>query len=94
MDELGTIVKALSFLVSQNPQEIYQLEGLDTKHTASSVKRPADLGGQQIYPYMLCNIGSGVSILHVVDENNYKRVSGTALGGGNVSWLGKIINET
>ena len=94
MDELGTIVKALSFLVSQNPQEIYQLEGLDTKHTASSVKRvPLDLGGQQLYPYMLCNIGSGVSILHVIDENNYERVSGTALGGGTFFGLAKLLTK-
>lgn len=94
LDELGTIVKALSFLVSQNPQEIYQLEGLDTKHTASSVKRvPLDLGDQQLYPYMLCNIGSGVSILHVIDEKNYKRVSGTALGGGTFFGLAKLLTK-
>ena len=91
---LGTIVKALSFLVSQNPQEIYQLKGLDVKHTASSATRvPVDLGNNELYPYMLCNIGSGVSILHVNNENDYKRVSGTALGGGTFFGLAKLLTK-
>ena len=94
LDELGTIVKALSFLVSQNPQEIYQLKGLDVKHTASSATRvPVDLGNNDLYPYMLCNIGSGVSILHVNNENDYKRVSGTALGGGTFFGLAKLLTK-
>ena len=34
------------------------------------------------YPYILVNIGSGVSILLVKSENDYKRISGTSIGGG------------
>ncbi|GBP64622.1 Pantothenate kinase 1 [Eumeta japonica] len=34
------------------------------------------------YPFLLVNIGSGVSILAVRAPNDYKRVSGTSLGGG------------
>ncbi|KAL5021504.1 hypothetical protein ScPMuIL_000659 [Solemya velum] len=34
------------------------------------------------YPYLVVNIGSGVSILAVRGPNNYKRVSGTSVGGG------------
>lgn len=36
----------------------------------------------QPYPYLVVNIGSGVSILAVYGPDNYKRVSGTSLGGG------------
>jgi type II pantothenate kinase len=94
LDELGTIVKALSFLVSQNPQEIYQLTGLDNKHTASTTTHvPVDLGNNNLYPYMLCNIGSGVSILHVNSKDDYKRVSGTALGGGTFFGLAKLLTK-
>lgn len=35
-----------------------------------------------IYPYMLVNIGSGVSILKVSGPRTYERVGGTSLGGG------------
>ena len=35
-----------------------------------------------IYPFMLVNIGSGVSILSVKGPDDYKRVYGTSLGGG------------
>ena len=34
------------------------------------------------YPYILVNIGSGVSILLVTSEKDYKRISGTSIGGG------------
>jgi len=34
------------------------------------------------YPYILVNIGSGVSILLVKSEKDYKRISGTSIGGG------------
>lgn len=34
------------------------------------------------YPYILVNIGSGVSVLLVKSENEYKRVSGSSIGGG------------
>ena len=34
------------------------------------------------YPYIIVNIGSGVSILLVNSENSYKRISGTSIGGG------------
>lgn len=34
------------------------------------------------YPFLVVNIGSGVSILSVSGPEDYKRVSGTSLGGG------------
>ncbi|KAK7902106.1 hypothetical protein WMY93_018875 [Mugilogobius chulae] len=36
----------------------------------------------QPFPMLLVNIGSGVSILAVYSQDNYKRVTGTSLGGG------------
>ena len=34
------------------------------------------------YPYLVCNIGSGVSIVVVRSHNDFKRVSGSSIGGG------------
>ena len=39
-------------------------------------------GSSTVYPFLLVNIGSGVSILSVTGEDSYKRVYGTSLGGG------------
>lgn len=36
----------------------------------------------QPYPFILVNVGSGVSVLAVRGPDNYKRISGTSLGGG------------
>jgi|EP00945_MAST-04E_sp_MAST-4E-sp1_P008450 type II pantothenate kinase len=94
LDELGTIVKALQFLVSQNPEEIYSLEGVDLQHTGEQVQKvPIDLGNGTLYPYMLCNIGSGVSIMQVNSETDAKRVSGTALGGATFFGLAQLLTE-
>lgn len=38
--------------------------------------------GEQLYPYLLVNIGSGVSVLKVTGDKSYERVSGSSLGGG------------
>jgi pantothenate kinase len=36
----------------------------------------------KIYPYLLVNVGSGVSILKVDSAESYQRIDGTSLGGG------------
>ena len=37
------------------------------------------------------SIGSDVSMIEVKDENNFKRVSGTCVGGGTLLCLAKYI---
>lgn len=46
-----------------------------------------------IYPYMLVNIGSGVSILKVSGPRNYERVGGTSLGGGTLWGLLSLLTS-
>lgn len=43
------------------------------------------------YPFILVNIGSGVSILSVRGPRDYKRVSGTSLGGGTFLGLCSLL---
>jgi len=42
------------------------------------------------FPYLLVNIGSGVSIIRV-DEGSHKRISGSCLGGGSFFGLVKLL---
>jgi pantothenate kinase len=41
-----------------------------------------DLKQTEMYPFMLINIGTGVSILKVNQDGTYERISGSGLGGG------------
>ena len=44
-----------------------------------------------IYPYLLVNIGSGVSFLKVSGPRTYERVGGTSLGGGTLWGLLSLL---
>lgn len=44
-----------------------------------------------IYPYLLVNIGSGVSFLKVTGPRSYERVGGTSLGGGTLWGLLSLL---
>ena len=45
------------------------------------------------YPFLLVNIGSGVSILKISSETEYERVSGTSLGGGTFWGLSRLLTH-
>jgi type II pantothenate kinase len=60
-----------------NPTECFYLNKFDFKDKME--KSPY---GAITYPYMIVNIGSGVSILKVDGLGDYQRVGGTSLGGG------------
>ena len=47
----------------------------------------------ELYPFLLVNIGSGVSILEVRDLFDFSRVSGSALGGSTYWGLCKVRGD-
>lgn len=81
LDELDCLIRGVLYLdsvMSSGPSECYYFENpADPDHC---VQKPCTL--ENPYPLLLVNIGSGVSILAVYSKNNYKRVTGTSLGGG------------
>ena len=46
---------------------------------------------ETMYPYILVNIGSGVSILKITGHGKYERISGTSLGGGTLWGLSNML---
>ncbi len=48
---------------------------------------------QDLYPYLLVNIGSGVSMLKVEGDGQYERVSGSSLGGGTFWGLCRLLTK-
>lgn len=96
-DELESLIKGIEFVAANNADECYYYDSplnsskcrkviwrwssarcSSTDH--NYVGKPNPEGLQ--YPYVVCNIGSGVSVLVVKGDNDFKRVSGSSIGGG------------
>ncbi|CAF1947037.1 unnamed protein product [Rotaria magnacalcarata] len=77
-DELDTLIKGLSYLSKLNPNECFYYE--EPQNEANPNKHPFKFDIRN--PFLLVNIGSGISILHVESETSYRRISGTSIGGG------------
>lgn len=45
------------------------------------------------FPYLVVNIGSGVSILKVSSSTQFERVSGSSLGGGTYWGLSRLLTD-
>ena len=48
---------------------------------------------RSFFPFLLANIGSGVSVIRVDSPNSYERVSGTAIGGATYYGLCKLLTR-
>ncbi|CAO1394878.1 unnamed protein product [Diamesa hyperborea] len=77
-DELDALIKGILYTDTHNCTECYYWE--NASDISLSQKTRFDFS--QPYPFILVNIGSGVSVLEVRGPDNYKRISGTSLGGG------------
>lgn len=78
LDELECLIRGVLYIdsaVSRGPSECYYLE--DPTDPDHFTQTPYPL--ENPYPLLLVNIGSGVSIMAVYSENDYKRVTGTRL---------------
>ncbi|KAK3939426.1 fumble-domain-containing protein [Diplogelasinospora grovesii] len=82
-DEMECLIIGLDFFITEIPCEVFTYSETDPMHFAS----PSD----DIYPYLLVNIGSGVSFLKVSGPREYERVGGTSLGGGTLWGLLSLL---
>lgn len=73
----------LDFFITEIPREVFTYSETDPMHFVGP--------REDIYPYLLVNIGSGVSILKVTGRRSYERVGGTSLGGGTLWGLLSLL---
>jgi type II pantothenate kinase len=73
----------LDFFITEIPREVFTYSETDPMHFDDP--RP------DIYPYLLVNIGSGVSMIKVSGPREYQRVGGTSLGGGTLWGLLSLL---
>ena len=66
----------LDFFITEIPNEVFNYSEAQPMEFAEP--RP----GPEVYPYLLVNIGSGVSMIKVSGPKEFQRVGGTHLGGG------------
>lgn len=85
-DELDSLIHGIHYIEAYNPKECYYLKSPLDKNCS---KTPYDFSHP--YPFLVVNIGSGVSILAVYSSDKYKRVSGSSIGGGTFLGLCSLL---
>lgn len=82
-DEMECLIIGLDFFISEIPNEVFSYSESDPMHFAEA--------RANIYPYLLVNIGSGVSMIKVSGPREYERIGGTSLGGGTLWGLLSLL---
>ena len=91
-DELAALAKGLDFLLDHARAEVYTYERVDFR-TLRGELTTCDQTREGRFPYLVVNIGSGVSILKVQGPTQIERVSGTSLGGGTYFGLCSLLTK-
>ncbi|ETV84697.1 pantothenate kinase [Aphanomyces astaci] len=94
-DELEALIRGMVFVMRHVPDECYTFKNvaLHSQGMGEATKQIMSTPQSELYPFLLVNIGSGVSILKVTSETEYHRVSGTSLGGGTFLGLCKLLSK-
>ncbi|KAI6224934.1 AP-3 complex subunit delta [Aphelenchoides besseyi] len=104
-DELQSLIEGIEMVTANDTNECYYYEhpmDIDKQviwrwssarcsKTDEQFKGTTDENLQ--YPYVLVNIGSGVSVLVVEGKNKFQRVSGSSIGGGFFHGLCALLCE-
>ncbi|XP_020097282.1 pantothenate kinase 2 [Ananas comosus] len=84
-DEMTCLVSGANFLLKAIRHEAFtHMEGQ---------KEFVQIDHNDLFPYLLVNIGSGVSIIKVDGYGKFQRVSGTNVGGGTYWGLGRLLTK-
>lgn len=103
LDEMSCTVAGLNFLLTTVKEEVYEYipphkQPAHTIAPPDSVHEPTQDFARKFvdttrhpFPYLLVNIGSGVSIVKVTGHGQFERVSGSSLGGGTFWGLARML---
>lgn len=82
-DEMECLIMGLDFFITEIPREVFSYSDADPMR----FEEPRE----DIYPYLLVNIGSGVSMVKVSGPKRFQRIGGTSLGGGTLWGLLSLL---
>lgn len=86
-DEMECLIRGLDFFVTEIPSEVFTYNDTDPENAIVFQEAHAD----EVYPYLLVNIGSGVSMIKVSGPSQFQRIGGTSLGGGTLWGLLSLL---
>ncbi|THG18746.1 hypothetical protein TEA_012449 [Camellia sinensis var. sinensis] len=84
-DEMNCLVAGANFLLKAIRHEAFTHK--------EGQKEFVQIDQNELFPYLLVNIGSGVSMIKVDGDGKFQRVSGTNVGGGTYWGLGKLLTK-
>uniref|UniRef100_A0A8C7Z177 4'-phosphopantetheine phosphatase n=1 Tax=Oryzias sinensis TaxID=183150 RepID=A0A8C7Z177_9TELE len=87
-DEMTCLIKGCNFVLKNIPHEAF----VYARHADSEFRFQTT--NPDIFPYLLVNIGSGVSIVKVESEDKFERIGGSSIGGGTFWGLGALLTKT
>ncbi|KAK6496375.1 hypothetical protein TWF481_002400 [Arthrobotrys musiformis] len=86
-DEMECLIVGLDFFLKEIPEEVF----VYSDEEGMRFIEPGEDG--DIYPYLLVNIGSGVSMIKVSGPRKFERIGGTSLGGGTLWGLLSLLTD-
>nr|XP_033777875.1 4'-phosphopantetheine phosphatase isoform X3 [Geotrypetes seraphini] len=87
-DEMACLIKGCNFVLKNIPHEAFVYVRHADPEFRFQTTHP------NIFPYLLVNIGSGVSIVKVETEDKFERIGGSSIGGGTFWGLGALLTKT
>jgi len=85
-DEMECLIEGLDFFINEIPNEVFTYSEEEPMTFMPHPPHPPN-----IYPYLLVNIGSGVSMIKVSGPRQFERIGGTSLGGGTLWGLLSLL---
>ncbi|XP_015678542.1 pantothenate kinase 4 [Protobothrops mucrosquamatus] len=87
-DVMTCLIKGCNFVLKNIPHEAFvYLKDADPEFRFQ-------MNHPHIFPYLLVNIGSGVSIVKVETEDKFEWIGGSSIGGGTFWGLGALLTKT
>nr|XP_023923725.1 pantothenate kinase 1-like [Quercus suber] len=85
VDEIASTVAGANFLLQEIDREAFT--------HISGKKTYVNIDHCDLFPYLLVNIGSGVSIIKVTGNKKFERVTGTQFGGGTIFGFASLLTN-
>ncbi|ELV14242.1 Pantothenate kinase 4 [Tupaia chinensis] len=87
-DVMTCLIKGCNFVLKNIPHEAFMYQKDADPEFRFQTNHP------NIFPYLLVNIGSGVSIVKVESEERFEWIGGSSIGGGTFWGLGALLTKT
>ncbi|XP_030364046.1 4'-phosphopantetheine phosphatase isoform X3 [Strigops habroptila] len=87
-DVMTCLIKGCNFVLRNIPHEVFAYQKDSDTEFRFQTNDP------NIFPYLLVNIGSGVSIVKVETEDKFEWIGGSSIGGGTFWGLGALLTKT